>query len=540
MSNKENNLGGLIRSVMDGKDDKVTLCKEIYAEVFSLCYPVVKDREESKTVAKRALIEVCSNIDSINLDHNVSRQIATIVSVFLFNKINGKEELADKRERKEYSYNQIQEDRKLFDIIKENANIFKSSRAYREYEGDLKNLTALQMVLIELYAYEMHSIDDIEDMLDIDSSFICSEISDAREILCGVEFEQEWGAQYEKDPEDEALDIIEESPAEEYYEDNVEEADALNDKASGVDRLEKIEKDYEPEKTISKSGIAQYWDNLSYSMKKLIVTITSVVIVLVVIVVLMASVSANQKKKVSSNGSTAAATKNTQKTESSTTKTTQSTLKSTENTTIADTSNETESETQTIKAANDNNNTNITAANRNNTQQNNNAVNNNNENSGDSGNSPDNNNGHTGDNDNKGDSGNTGDTENMGDSGNTGDNDNKGDSGNTGDNDNKGDSGNTGDNDNKGDSGNTGDNDNKGDSGNTGDNDNKGDSGNTGDGDNKGDSGNTGDSDNKGDSGSTGDNDNKGDSGNTGDSNSKDDKKDTTTDDDTKTSEINN
>lgn len=126
MSNKENNLGELIRSVMDGKDDKVTLCKEIYAEVFSLCYPVVKDREESKTVAKRALIEVCSNIDSINLDHNVSRQIATIVSVFLFNKINGKEELADKRERKEYSYNQIQEDRKLFDIIKENANIFKS------------------------------------------------------------------------------------------------------------------------------------------------------------------------------------------------------------------------------------------------------------------------------------------------------------------------------------------------------------------------------------------------------------------------------
>lgn len=366
MSNKENNLGELIRSVMDGKDDKVTLCKEIYAEVFSLCYPVIKDREESKTVAKRALIEVCSNIDSINLEHNVSRQIATIVSVFLFNKINGKEELADKRERKEYSYNQIQEDRKLFDIIKENANIFKSSRAYREYEGDLKNLTALQMVLIELYAYEMHSIDDIEDMLDIDSSFICSEISDAREILCGVEFEQEWGAQYDKDTEDEELDITAESPAEEYYEDSTEEEDVLSDRASGVDRLEKIEKDYEPAQNLTKSGIAQYWDNLSYSMKKLIVTITSVVIVLAVIVVLMASVSANQKKKVSSNGSTVAATKSTQKTESSTTKTTQSTLKSVENTTIAETAAETERETQTTRAANNNNNTNTTAANRNN------------------------------------------------------------------------------------------------------------------------------------------------------------------------------
>ena len=45
---------------------------------------------------------------------------------------------------------------------------------FDEEDEKLKSLDSVQMALVELYAYEMQSVDAIERMTDVDSSYIGS------------------------------------------------------------------------------------------------------------------------------------------------------------------------------------------------------------------------------------------------------------------------------------------------------------------------------------------------------------------------------
>ena len=116
MNNKQDKeLVQLIQDVVDGKVQKKELCNKIYKEVYALSYPVYKDEAKSTTQAKKALIQVCSKINGIDLTKNIHKQIAVIVSTYFFvNAVDeNSKELSEKTDIKEYKFSKIREDEEL-------------------------------------------------------------------------------------------------------------------------------------------------------------------------------------------------------------------------------------------------------------------------------------------------------------------------------------------------------------------------------------------------------------------------------------------
>ena len=86
MSKNDEQLVKLIKDVVSGNQDKEVFCKEFYKEVYALVYPVFGDN--SKKVTSRAFIYLCNNIDKIDVGKNIHRQVATLVSAFMFGLID--------------------------------------------------------------------------------------------------------------------------------------------------------------------------------------------------------------------------------------------------------------------------------------------------------------------------------------------------------------------------------------------------------------------------------------------------------------------
>lgn len=188
MNNKQDKeLVQLIQDVVDGKVQKKELCNKIYKEVHALSYPVYKDEAKSTTQAKKALIQVCNKINGIDLTKNIHKQIAVIVSTYFFvNAVDeNSKELSEKTDIKEYKFSKIREDEEFLMYMKKKANAFRSPSVFDEEDEKLKSLDSVQMALVELYAYEMQSVDAIERMTDVDSSYIGSWIAQIRLILSG-------------------------------------------------------------------------------------------------------------------------------------------------------------------------------------------------------------------------------------------------------------------------------------------------------------------------------------------------------------------
>ncbi len=188
MNNKQDKeLVQLIQDVVDGKVQKKELCNKIYKEVYALSYPVYRDEAKSTTQAKKALIQVCNKINGIDLTKNVHKQIAVIVSTYFFvNEVDeNSKELSEKTDIKEYKFSKIREDEEFLMYMKKKANAFRSPLVFDEEDEKLKSLDSVQMALVELYAYEMQSVDAIERMTDVDSSYIGSWIAQIKFILSG-------------------------------------------------------------------------------------------------------------------------------------------------------------------------------------------------------------------------------------------------------------------------------------------------------------------------------------------------------------------
>ena len=75
MSKNQEQMKELINDVRTGKTDKEVLCKEIQKDVNCLIYPVFG--EDYKKLSPRAIIDICTNLDSIDVNKNIMRQIAT-------------------------------------------------------------------------------------------------------------------------------------------------------------------------------------------------------------------------------------------------------------------------------------------------------------------------------------------------------------------------------------------------------------------------------------------------------------------------------
>lgn len=249
MNNKQDKeLVQLIQDVVDGKVQKKELCNKIYKEVYALSYPVYKDEAKSTTQAKKALIQVCSKINGIDLTKNIHKQIAVIVSTYFFvNAVDeNSKELSEKTDIKEYKFSKIREDEELLMYMKKKANAFRSPSVFDEEDEKLKSLDSVQMALVELYAYEMQSVDAIERMTDVDSSYIGSWIAQIKLILSGE------AAVLENTADEVKSAVANDNISDEIYEDAYENSDDDKEQYDeSDDESEEYSNEYDEQEAVS-------------------------------------------------------------------------------------------------------------------------------------------------------------------------------------------------------------------------------------------------------------------------------------------------
>lgn len=312
MNNKQDKeLVQLIQDVVDGKVQKKELCNKIYKEVYALSYPVYKDEAKSTTQAKKALIQVCNKINGIDLTKNIHKQIAVIVSTYFFvNAVDeNSKELSEKTDIKEYKFSKIREDEELLMYMKKKANAFRSPSVFDEEDEKLKSLDSVQMALVELYAYEMQSVDAIERMTDVDSSYIGSWIAQIKLILSGE------AAVLENTADEAKSAVANDNISDEIYEDAYENSDDDKEQYDeSDDESEEYSNEYDEQEAVSSVYqkrnrqhenavtlfIRRLFPALSLPARMAMSWIAGCIVVIALVSVLFVSVIAgkNNKKKV--------------------------------------------------------------------------------------------------------------------------------------------------------------------------------------------------------------------------------------------------
>lgn len=312
MNNKQDKeLVQLIQDVVDGKVQKKELCNKIYKEVYALSYPVYRDEAKSTTQAKKALIQVCNKINGIDLTKNIHKQIAVIVSTYFFvNAVDeNSKELSEKTDIKEYKFSKIREDEEFLMYMKKKANAFRSPSVFDEEDEKLKSLDSVQMALVELYAYEMQSVDAIERMTDVDSSYIGSWIAQIRLILSGE------AAVLENTADEAKSAVANDNISDEIYEDAYENSDDDKEQYDeSDDESEEYSNEYDEQEAVSSVYqkrnrhhenavtlfIRRLFPALSLPARMAMSWIAGCIVVIALVSVLFVSVIAgkNNKKKV--------------------------------------------------------------------------------------------------------------------------------------------------------------------------------------------------------------------------------------------------
>jgi DNA-directed RNA polymerase specialized sigma24 family protein len=469
----------------------------VYQEVYNLVAFVYKTKESREKLTKHVLVRMFKNASEFdNEELDIHLWIARFTTVEVYNvckKQNG--ELFDTQiSAEEYNYDSISEDSEFAKCAADYNQAFLDIDQLNEIMTDFEDFSKGQRLLYLMFAYESYTIDEIEDLLEIDSTFIGTQIMQIRGML-GLDM-------VSLDGDGQQVHVADEDSSE----DETDDEDSSDD---SVPEIDFDDNDNYSDRYGAKS--ANHGIKADARMRGIIAICAALVVVLAVVTVAIAGRIKKNKSKSTFNptpvttAAEEATTKKSSKNNNATTKaaeTTTTKAAETDEHTEAATTRRTQTQTNDTEAAGD-------------TEDGGNAGG---SGSGDSGSTDGSGSGDSGDTGGSGSggsgSGDSGDTDGSGsgDSGSTGGS-GSGDSGSTGGSG-SGDSGSTGGSG-SGDSGSTGGSG-SGDSGSTGGSD-SGDSGSTG-GSGSGDSGSTGGS-GSGDSGSTGGS-GSGDSGNIGGSES--------------------
>ena len=370
MSNKDDGLSQLVQDVIDGKAEKKELCNKIYKEVYALAYPVYQNEEKSMTQAKKALIEICKRIGDFNLERNIHKQVATIASAFFFTSVvsENAEELRNNAPTGEYEYTHIKDDEEFVTYMKQKAIAFRSPKSFDQQEESFRNLSEIEMSLTELYAYEMLSVDAIESVTDVDSSYISGWLAGIRSYVLGYETAGNADNNDMAAVADNDYNSLDES---DYSDEEYDDSDYGYDENNNND-------DYREREAVSsvyrKTGkrlkenavtlfIKRLFPALTLPARMMVSWIAGGVIVIILIIILVVSVKAGKSNKKSASYeyqnmqyTEQAATKNNKKNEAATASTEAGTEEQT-------TQKQTENVTQSTTGSSSNNTTNRTTAN---------------------------------------------------------------------------------------------------------------------------------------------------------------------------------
>lgn len=182
-------LSSLVRGALNNENSREEFLKKMYDDVYALVYPVMKNKNDSKDYTEDALDYVYDNLSQINLNKNIYRQIATLVSSFLVKDLL---EEANDYELKDcaYSYDNLKEDKELHNVCKNNVTAFRNVKDFKGCGKKFKKLPAVLMAMLELFGYEMRSVAEIAKLTNLSEDKVRGFINEIRrhygyEILDG-------------------------------------------------------------------------------------------------------------------------------------------------------------------------------------------------------------------------------------------------------------------------------------------------------------------------------------------------------------------
>ena len=410
------------------------LTRLVYQEVYNLVAFVYTTKESREKLTKHVLVRMFKNASEFdNEELDIHLWIARFTTVEVYNvckKQNG--ELFDTQiSAEEYNYDSISEDSEFAKCAADYNQAFLDIDQLNEIMTDFEDFSKGQRLLYLMFAYESYTIDEIEDLLEIDSTFIGTQIMQIRGML-GLDM-------VSLDGDGPQVHVADEDSSEDETDDETDDEDSSDD---SVPEIDFDDNDNYSDRYDAKS--ANHGIKADARMRGIIAICAALVVVLAVVTVAIAGRIKKNKSKSTFNptpvttAAEEATTKKSSKNNNATTKaaeTTTTKAAETDEQTEAATTRRTQTKTNDTEATGDNEN--------NNTSDDGNTEDGGNPGTGDSGSTDGSGSGDSGDigGSGSGDSGNAGGS-GSGDSGST-DGSGSGDSGNTGGSG-SGDSGSTG------------------------------------------------------------------------------------------------
>ncbi len=182
---KKDSLETYIKKSQKGdKDAYRKVIAELYSEIYNLSAFIYEDDETREKLTKHLFIKAFKSIadfDSEECDIHLWMAREATKEIYNVAVKRGDDMFSDEIEQRDYSYESIEEDDELGEASAEFNEAFLTEEGFDPAVEFAANLTIGEKIIYLLYCYEGYTIDEIESIIEIDSSFIMSEIAGMRD-----------------------------------------------------------------------------------------------------------------------------------------------------------------------------------------------------------------------------------------------------------------------------------------------------------------------------------------------------------------------
>ena len=182
---KKNELDTYIRKAKKGdKDAYRKIIELLYDEIYNLTAFIYDDDETKEKLTKHLFIKAYKNMPEYDSEEcDIHLWMAREATKELYKVVCDREDeiFSNEIEQKEYNYDSIEDDDDLGEASAEFNEAFLTDTGFDNEEECFASLTIGEKIIYLLYCYEGYSVDEIESIMDIDSSFITSEIASMRD-----------------------------------------------------------------------------------------------------------------------------------------------------------------------------------------------------------------------------------------------------------------------------------------------------------------------------------------------------------------------
>lgn len=188
MANKEERLIRLIRREQSGKGGNYEeICELLFDEINNLVRPVCQSAEESRKKVKKLFVRMLQQIDEIDTNDDIHLWIAGFTTVTLYELLcreNG-QIITYKSGNIDYQYSHIDDDDELRLKVRDYNDALANPKRYMFGKEFFSKLSKGQMILFEMFCYEGFTIDEIQELLEVDKIYITSELATIKAIVLG-------------------------------------------------------------------------------------------------------------------------------------------------------------------------------------------------------------------------------------------------------------------------------------------------------------------------------------------------------------------